>query len=116
MIHKLQQAINGNGGRLLLDRAQFFSEELKRPITMYRLCEVTYDENNEPKKNCIFSTASQLQIVLFLRDYWFIMQGKEIPLQNNQTWADIRKEKQLNYSGAHRLHEELMKRREHADI
>ena len=108
MIHKLQNAINTNGGALLLDRTQFFSKEQNRPVTMYRVCEVVGIKNKlgHRKKDCLFETASQLQVVLFLRDYWFVMNGKELPAPvNNKQWGDIRKAHMDSFESAKKLHE-----------
>ena len=37
----------------------------------------------------IFSTYSQLQVILFLRDLWYVWLGKEIPT-DNQLWENIK--------------------------
>ena len=37
----------------------------------------------------LFSTYSQLQLVLFLRDYWYTLNGWEVP-QNNTVWEEIK--------------------------
>ena len=89
MIHKLQTAINNHGGCILLDKSQFFSEDQNRPITIYKVCTKSAGAT---KKQLLFKTSSQIQIVLYLRDYWFTMQGKELP-KSNEMWNDI-KEKQ----------------------
>ena len=115
MIRKLTLAINTNGGRVLMDRVQFFSEQEGRPITLYKVCEVV-PKGEGTKKNVLFETASQLQVVLFLRDYWFVMQGKELPAKNNMEWVEIRKKKKFDFSEAERLHEEIMRRREHVGV
>ena len=106
MIHKLLTAININGGRLLLDRVQFFSEEQVRPITLYKVNEI------RGKKRTLFDTASQIQVVMFLRDYWFIMQGKELPT-GQKDWVKIRERKQFDWTGAELLHEKIEERRQH---
>ena len=113
MIHKLQTAINMNGGVLLIDRTQFFSKEQNRPITMYRICETSKElnKNGRPKKNCLFEAASQIQVVLFLRDYWFVMQGKEMPpIVNNKKWGEIREAHMDAFKSAERLNELRLKR------
>lgn len=93
MIHKLQAAINGKGERLLIDKSQFYSNDQDRPITLYRVSRSVFDaEKGKNKKEKLFETASQIQIVLFLRDYWYSITGQEIPT-DNETWNKI-KEKQ----------------------
>ncbi len=97
MIHKLQTAINENGGCILIDRVQFFSEEQGRPISLYKIStpgEVM--KNGKRKKDELFLTPSQIQVVLYLRDYWYWMQGKEIPT-DNEMWNDIKKEKGIEF-------------------
>lgn len=106
MINKLMTAIRMNGGKLLLDRVQFFSEEQNRPITMYKVNEV------RGKKRTLFDTASQIQVVMFLRDYWFIMQGKELPT-GQKDWVKIRERKQFDWTGAKLLYEKIEERRQH---
>ena len=106
LIHKLLRAINVNGGRVLMDRVQFFSEEQQRPITLYKINEQL------GKKKTLFETASQIQLVMFLRDYWFIVQGKALPTGKDE-WTKIRERKQFDWTGAKQLHDrrEQMKER-----
>lgn len=85
MIHKLQTAINQNGGVILIDRVQFYSKEQQRPISYYKICTKVAN-----RKQLLFKTSSQIQVVLFLRDYWFNMRGLEIPT-DNEMWNEIKK-------------------------
>lgn len=95
-IHKLQQAINSHGGRLLYSTSQFYSDETNRPITIYQIRESFWDEEKRKNRSReLFKSASQIQIVLFLRDYWYVMNGKELPT-NNETWNKIRPTITLN--------------------
>ena len=105
MIHKLLTAINMNGGRVLYDRVQFFSREQNRPITLYKINEI------RDKKRTLFETASQIQVVMFLRDYWFIMQGKELPTGQKE-WVNIRERKQFDWTGAKLLYKQIEERKE----
>ena len=86
MIHKLQQAINVNGGGpLMYNKTQFYSAQQDRPVTLYTVKKAIYDETrgrNSYKE--LFSSTSQIQIVLFLRDYWFEMNGWEVPTDNEK--------------------------------
>ena len=93
MIHKLQTAINNNGGIILLDKAQFFSDDQQRPITIYKVC--TRKANR--KKEVLFDSTSMIQIVLYLRDYWYWMQNKEIPT-DNEMWNEVKKQKGIVFS------------------
>ncbi len=93
MIHKLQQAINLHGGKILYSTSQFYSDKQDRPVTMYQVRQAVYDEVSGKYKHIdLYKSTSQIQIVLFLRDFWFEMNGWEIP-KDNQTWNEI-KEKQ----------------------
>lgn len=90
MIKKLRGAINGKGEKLLYNTSEFFSEEQNRPITIYTIKKAVYDEKRGRNKNVeIFHSPSQIQIVLFLRDYWFKINGWELP-KDNETWNKIR--------------------------
>lgn len=93
MIRKLQMAINQKGGVILLDKSQFFSDEQNRPVTLYRVC--TRNEQTG-KKQRLFETPSQIQIVLYLRDYWFLMNGKELPTDNTM-WEEVKQKKHISY-------------------
>ena len=94
MIHKLQKAINENGGLILLDKAQFFSDDQNRPITKYKIC----TRNSETRKKVVlFETSSQIQIVFYLRDYWFWMNGKEVP-KGTDMWEDVKKQKGIVFT------------------
>ncbi len=87
MIHKLQQAINAKGGGpLLYNKTQFYSQQQDRPVTLYTIKLAVYNEKtgkNSYKE--LFSSTSQIQIVLFLRDYWYEMNGWEVPT-DNELW------------------------------
>ena len=94
MIHKLQTAINTRGGLILIDKAQFYSDEQQRPVSIYKIC--TRDEGTR-RKRVLFKTPSQIQVVLFLRDYWYWMNGKEIPTDNEQ-WNEIKRTNGIVFS------------------
>ena len=90
MIHKLQQALNMRGLRLMYSTTQFYSAKQDRPITVYHIKQAVYDENKEKFVNEeLFNTTSQIQVVLFLRDLWYSLNGKELPTDNEQ-WNAIR--------------------------
>lgn len=90
MIKKLRGAINGKGEKLLYSTSEFFSEEQNRPITIYTIKKAIWDEDRGRNKNVeLFHSASQIQIVLFLRDYWFKINNWELPVDNPQ-WNKIR--------------------------
>lgn len=87
MIHTLQHAINKNfNQRLLVDKVQFYSTNNDRPITQYVLKLEVWDEGKQKfKKQELFASTSMIQIVLFLRDYWYELNGWEVPT-DNEMW------------------------------
>lgn len=69
---------------------QFYSEKQDRPITVYHIKQAVYDDNKEKFCNQeLFNSTSQIQIVLFLRDLWYSLNGIELPTDNEQ-WNAIR--------------------------
>lgn len=93
MIHKLQNAINQNGGKILYEKAQFFSEDQNRPITVYKIAQALGSHQKEK----LFESTSMIQIVFFLRDIWYVMQGKELPTDNAE-WETIKAKKHIDYT------------------
>lgn len=92
MIHKLQRAINSKGYKLLYSTSQFYSKDQDRPITQYILKQASYDPDKDKMVNTeIFKSFSQIQIVLYLRDYWYQINGMEIP-KDNPTWDRIKEQ------------------------
>lgn len=95
MIKKLQTAINKNGGRILYSTSQFYLENYDRVVTKYHIKQVIKDDiTGKIKYDEIFNACSQIQIVLFLRDFLYDMQGKEIP-HNNPIWEKCKEEYKL---------------------
>lgn len=89
-IKKLQTALNINGMRIMYCTYQFYSENEDRPITMYCIKQAVWDGKKEKYVNMdLFKSTSQIQIVLFLRDMWYTLSGKELP-QDNEEWNKIR--------------------------
>ena len=95
MIRKLQTAINNKGYKLLYSTSQFYSEQQDRPVTQYNIKQVVDDPEvigtNNKKKTYIelFKSTSQIQIVLFLRDFWYDINGWEVPT-DNQMWNEAK--------------------------
>ena len=88
MMYKLQVALNSKGYKILNSRSQFYSEQQNRPITIYKLSQSVFDEYAHKARHIeLFSTASQIQMVLFMRNLWFLVQGKEIPPTNKMKGA-----------------------------
>lgn len=88
MIHKLQVALNSKGQRVLCNRSQFYSEQQNRPVTIYKVVQSVFDENSGKNRHIeLFSSASQIQVVLFMRNYWYLLQGQDIPPTNQMKGA-----------------------------
>lgn len=98
MIHKLQNAINNHGGRILYEKTQFFSTDQKRPVSLYRISQsLEVDENTKRKKEKLFESSSMIQVVLYLRDLWYFISGQEIPT-DNEMWEAVKAQKHIDYS------------------
>lgn len=90
MIKKLRTAINRKGERLLYNTSEFFSEEQQRTITIYTIKRQVWNKKLQKNKNIeLFHSTSQIQIVLFLRDYWYQMNNIPLPT-DNEKWNEIR--------------------------
>lgn len=87
---KLQNAINVTFGlKLLINTTQWYSEEKRCLVTMYTLKQVTNNEKGKRANIDLFKTYSTIQLTLFLRDYWYELQGLEIPT-DNAIWEGIK--------------------------
>ena len=85
-IHRLQQALNQRGYKVLYNSSQFFSKQQDRPVTVYQLKQAVWDEEKQRTRNIeIFKSTSQIQILLYLRDMWFEANGWEVPT-DNEVW------------------------------
>lgn len=90
MIKRLLNAINMKGERILYTTSQFWSTEEYRAVTVYHVKQAVWDYDREKFTNIeLFKSTSQIQIVLFLRDMWYSINGKEVP-QNNEVWREIK--------------------------
>ena len=58
---------------------------------MYHIKQAVLDEKTGKYRNQEkFQSTSQIQIVLYLRDMWYILNGKDLPT-NNEKWNELRK-------------------------
>lgn len=87
MINKLQKACNEKfDARLLYNRTQVYSEKANRTITFLSVRQATTDPVTGKRKNIeLFNTTSEVQVVKFLRDYWYELNGWEIP-KDDEEW------------------------------
>ena len=90
-IKKLQLAINMNCPfRILYTTNQFYSVSKQMPVTKYCLRKATLDyAHNRSESEEIFSTYSQLQVILYLRDLWYVYNDIELPT-DNEMWNEIK--------------------------
>lgn len=87
---KLQAAINSQpGAKISINTSQWYSKDKHRPITVYTVKE-SYPDDGFRKTKEIFKTYSHVQLVLFLRDYWYEMNGWEIP-HDNPVWEEVKR-------------------------
>ena len=57
---------------------------------MYIIKQAVWDEEAGKHKNIeLFSAFSMIQIVLFLRDMWYTLEGREIP-DDNEKWIQAK--------------------------
>ena len=67
--------------KVTYNQSQFYSNEKHKPINMYSIKFVTYDD--EKGKNSyseVYKTGVQLYMVFFMRNLWYILNGREIPV------------------------------------
>ena len=97
-IRKLQMAINMTGHyKILYHTSQFYSVEQQRPVQKYHIKQAKLnEETGRSESEEIFSTYSQMQIILYLRDYWYILNGLQVPHDNEQ-WDAIKEEHNIEY-------------------
>lgn len=87
---KLQTACNNSFGvRLCINTRQWYSEDKHRAVTCYYLTQETENEAGKKISVELFKTYSQIQLVLFLRDYWYELNGWEIP-HDNEMWEEVK--------------------------
>ena len=90
MIKKLQHALNSRGMRITYATSQFYSADQDRPVTIYSIKHAIWDGEKEKYINHeLYKATSQIQVVLFLRDLWYIVNGKELP-KADEKWQKIR--------------------------
>lgn len=89
MIRKLQIALNSKGLKILCNRSQFYSDQQKRPVTIYKVAQSVWNEGlGKYNHKDLFSSASQIQVVLFMRNLWYAVNGNPIPPTNEMKGAE----------------------------
>lgn len=88
---KLQTACNKLFGvKLLLHQRQWYSEKRDGAINQYILYQSINSEKGKEVNVELFRTCSQIQLVLFLRDFWYELNHWEIP-HDNAEWEDVKR-------------------------
>lgn len=90
-IRKLQNALNDKfDAKILYNRTQFYSEQAQKPVTLLVIKQVIWDDaKGKGVQEELFSSTSEIQIVLWLRDYWYELNGWEVPT-DNQMWNEAK--------------------------
>ena len=91
-IKKLQRAINEKyGSRILINKTQYYSEKSDRPMELLVVRKAIWNEEKQRYKNVeLFSSPSDVQVVLYLRDMWYELNGWEVPTDNEE-WNSAKK-------------------------
>lgn len=87
MIRKLQQACNSKfNAKLLINRGQIYSNKADKTINILSIKQAVFDQKTGKNKNVeLFNTTSEKDAVFFLRDYWYELNGWEVP-KDNEEW------------------------------
>ena len=96
LIKKLQKAININfDKKILVNKTQFYSDKTEVIVEMIVVKQAVWDEKKQKIINVkLFESTSDIQIVLYLRDYWYKLNKWPIPT-DNEYWENIKKKKEL---------------------
>lgn len=91
---KLQSAINQHSNvKLLINTQQWFSEDKGRTVTCYVIKQEMPTVKGDKKRHKaieLFKTYSQVQMVLWLRDYWYTLNGWEVSTDNEE-WEEVKR-------------------------
>ena len=98
-IKTLQMGINSKGHRLLYNRKQWYSDKQQRPINIYTVSREVWNEDRGKYDNVqLFSTYSQVQLVKYLRDYWYAINDMPIPDEEEDTqWKEIKEKEGITF-------------------
>lgn len=96
-IKKLQQALQFEGELILVNTSQFFSIDKHKTVTRYHIKRQVQNMDNHNKSSMVelFSSCSQIEVTLFLRDYYYEVTGQPIP-HDNPIWE----QRKLAYFGS----------------
>ena len=90
---KLQGAINRKTGekgvKLLINTQQWFSKDKNRPVTVYVVRQTVQTIGDKKTTIELYRTYSHVQLVLWLRDYWYELNGWELPTDST-LWEGVK--------------------------
>lgn len=90
-IMKLLQAINFQyNEKLLYNTSQFYSKDQQRAITVYTIKKAIVTEDKYTESVEVFKSTYRLHVLLFLRDYLYQLEGKELPT-DDEKWNEYKK-------------------------
>lgn len=89
IIKKFQIAIQQAGELVTVEQQKFYSREQSRWVTMYHIKRCVDINGERYRYEDLYKTSSEVRVVLFLRDYYFTLLGKELPTDNEQ-WNKVR--------------------------
>ena len=78
------------GVNLLIQQRQWYSEDKQMAMTYYTVHKVDI-VNGKKTQLELFHTYSQVQLVLFMRDFWYSLNGWEVP-NNNPIWEEAKRQ------------------------
>ena len=86
---KLQQALTCEGEIVLIATTQFYSLDKRKYVTKYHVKKQVFEPDSDRKSSVVelFSSCSQIQVTLFLRDYLYEIKGLPIP-KDNPIWEE----------------------------
>ena len=107
-IKKLQTAINEHTSqKILINKQQFYSQDTDRVLEIIVIKQLMWsDKKGKYTHQEVFSSASDVQILLWLRDYWYELNGWEIPT-DNEKWEEAKRK----YNEKHEPNEIVPKKR-----
>lgn len=91
VIKKLQKAINmRTTNKILVNKTQIYHQDTDIITEVIHVKKTVWDDEKQRNKYVeLFYSNSDVQIVLFLRDYWYELNGWEIPTDNEE-WNKVK--------------------------
>ena len=91
-IKKLQRAINEKvTNKLVINKTQIYHEDSGVITEIIHIKKAVWDPDKQRNKYVeLFHSTSDVQIVLYLRDYWYDLNGWEVPTDNEE-WNKAKK-------------------------